>query len=191
MTTNFFGQSPSSLCNIRRRKEPTGKIILDIYLNEQIGGQASYLKFFRALRDVKRTDEVTIYMMNFGGQVHTGQQIISAIKDCKAAVHMVVDGPLYSMAPIIALSCDSVEIKKPSFFMFHDYSGVTFGKGSEQEAQVKNMRKYMESFLSYACKPFLTISEIKSILGGQDKYMSFEDVQARLKKHSKRYTKKK
>lgn len=153
-----------------------------IYMLNNISYQKSYRPMFDLLRQMKVTDKVTVFMNNHGGSVHTGIDIINSIRACEAQTKVVVTGPLYSMAPLIALQGNTIVVESNSFFMFHDYSTLEGGKGSEIEASVKHYRKFFLDCLADWCKGFLSKKEIIDIHAGKDLYLSTNEVKERLSK---------
>jgi ATP-dependent protease ClpP protease subunit len=83
---------------------------------------------------------------------------------------------------MIFLAADSYEISDHSVFMFHDYSGGTFGKGGEMYDQITHERKWTENLLHDVYKEFMTKEEIESLIKGKDMWMTAKEVSTRLKK---------
>jgi hypothetical protein len=86
-----------------------------------------------------------------------------------------------SAATMIFLPADTHEISEHSMFMFHNYSGITMGKGGEMYDNITHERKWSEKILRGSYEGFLTEEEIKSILNNKDIWMSGEEVIKRLK----------
>lgn len=66
-----------------------------------------------------------------------------------------------------------------SLFMFHNYSGGTFGKGGEMYDNVVFEREWSRRFLQDIYKDFLTEQEIQAMLDNKDIWMHSEEVIAR------------
>jgi ATP-dependent protease ClpP protease subunit len=86
---------------------------------------------------------------------------------------------------MIFLSADRYEISEHSLFMFHNYSGGTFGKGGEMYDQLTKERKWSEKIIRKLYEGFLTPDEIRSILDNKDIWMDGEEVMKRLEKKVK------
>lgn len=157
----------------------------NVYMLSSIGMQKSYRPIFDLLRNTKSQDKVNLFMNNHGGSVTTGIDIINAIRNCKSTVRTIVTGPLYSMAPLIALQGESIKVESNSFLMFHDYSTMEGGKGSEIEASVKHFRQFFKDCLEDWCKGFLSKKEIREILVGKDLYIGNGEIKSRLRKMGK------
>jgi len=88
---------------------------------------------------------------------------------------MIVEAPVYSMGAILALAGDHLPDVLPHvFFMFHDYSGVEVGKGSEMHSSIVNFQPYFKALLSDVCSHFLTKVEINAIVKGRDLYVPYK-----------------
>jgi len=87
-----------------------------------------------------------------------------------------------SAATLIFLAADEFQIAPHSMFMFHNYSGASFGKGGEMYDNVVHERKWSEKLLMDMYSDFLTKSEIEALLNNKDIWMDSDDVVTRLKK---------
>lgn len=143
-----------------------------------------YKLFISDMQSLKKEDRVTILLNSGGGRVDVGMMLIQAIQDCQAYVKIIVKHPCYSMGALIALSGDELEMKDNTFLMFHDYSGISFGKGNEQFSKCEAFNKVFNSIFRKISKPFLTEAECKKVLKGQDLYIhNDEDIDRRLFRH--------
>ena len=87
-----------------------------------------------------------------------------------------------SAATMIFLAADMYEISDHCFFMFHNYSGGTFGKGGEMYDHIVSERKWSDKLVNKVYNEFLTPEEIKSILDNKDIWMDGDEVKIRLEK---------
>ncbi len=168
---------------------PVIRNVYTVYLTESIDEQKNYRQLFNQLRTATSEDTFVIYLNNFGGYVHTGIDIINSIRMSQAQVITCVTGPIYSMAPLVALSGDLVRIESDTFMMFHDYSTTETGKGSEVKAAVEHYGPFMKDLFKKITHKFLTKKEIEDILSGKDLYLGREEIVKRLKKIKRLYDK--
>ena len=164
---------------------PSQTNIYSIYLLEEIGDSKHYRDVFNLLREADEDEYFKLYLNNRGGYVHTGLDIMNAMKACKGVVLTCMTGACYSMAPLIVLTGDKVYVEEDSFMMFHDYSGGTAGKGNEIHSQIVYEKPHFDAMFRKITKGFLKESEIKRVLKGQDLYLGTEEVIKRLKKIGK------
>jgi hypothetical protein len=94
-----------------------------------------------------------------------------------------------SAATMVFLTADSFEVSEHSIFMFHNYSGGTFGKGGEMMDQLVHERKWSEHLLKRIYADFLTESEVGSLLDNKDIWMDGEEVLKRLSARHEKYQK--
>jgi ATP-dependent protease ClpP protease subunit len=164
---------------------PIVKNVYSVQLTEHIGKSEHYRELYNLLRNGKEDDTFLFYLNNYGGFVHTGIDIINSIRNSPSRIVSIVTGPLYSMAPLIALTTQQLYIEDNTFFMFHDYSGDTAGKGNEQHAAILNDKPFFDELFEQSTKGFLTPKEIKKVTSGGDLYVRKEDVITRLRKLGK------
>ena len=165
--------------------------LFTIYLSGQIGPPENYTACFDAIRNANDEDVIRIHINSPGGDLFTTIQFIRAMTECKGTVICSAEGACMSAATMIFLCADMYEISEHCLFMFHNYSGGTFGKGGEMYDQLINERKWSEKIIHKMYGGFLTPSEISSILENKDIWMEGEEVMRRLEKRIKESQQKK
>jgi ATP-dependent protease ClpP protease subunit len=172
--------------------KPIGNLIT-IYISGSIETPEKYIGYIDAIRNANETDIVRIHINSPGGDLFTTIQFIRAITETKATVVTSAEGACMSAATMLFLSANQFEISEHCLFMFHNYSGGTFGKGGEMYDQLRHERKWSESIIRKIYSGFLTEAEIRSILENKDIWMEGEEVMKRIesKMKSKKCIKKK
>jgi ATP-dependent protease ClpP protease subunit len=172
--------------------KPIGNLIT-IYISGSIETPEKYIGCIDAIRNANETDIVRIHINSPGGDLFTTIQFIRAITETKATVVTSAEGACMSAATMLFLSANQFEISEHCLFMFHNYSGGTFGKGGEMYDQLRHERKWSESIIRKIYSGFLTEAEIRSILENKDIWMEGEEVMKRIesKMKSKKCIKKK
>lgn len=155
--------------------------IHEFYLSGEIDSSEEYIQWFDTIRHAGETDVVKLYINSPGGDVFTAIQFMRVLQETDANIVMSVEGICASAATMILLCGNSFEISDHSMFMFHNYSGGTFGKGGEMLDQLQHERKWSEKLLREIYKDFLTEVEITSVLENKDIWMDGEEVIKRLK----------
>ena len=155
--------------------------IHEFYLSGEIESSENYISWFDTIRHAGENDVVKIYVNTPGGDIFTAIQFMRALQETSASVVVSVEGLCASAATMIMLCADSYEVSEHTMFMFHNYSGGTFGKGGEMLDQLKHERSWSEKLLRDGYKHFLTDSEITSILDNKDIWMDSAEVIKRLK----------
>lgn len=153
----------------------------EFYLSGEIESSEEYIQWFDTIRHAGETDVIKLYLNSPGGDVFTAIQFMRVLQETDANIVMSVEGICASAATMILLCGNSFEISDHSMFMFHNYSGGTFGKGGEMLDQLQHERKWSEKLLREIYKDFLTEVEITSVLENKDIWMDGEEVIKRLK----------
>lgn len=159
--------------------KPIG-LIHDMYLCGEILGPENYIDYFEMIRNSNDNDIVRLHINSSGGDMSTAIQFVRSIQESPAHVVASAEGYCMSAATMIFLTADGFEISDHCLFMFHNYSGFSFGKGGEMYDQILNERKWSEKIIHSVYKDFLTEDEIKAILDNKDIWMDGEEVKVRL-----------
>lgn len=163
--------------------KPVGHVH-EFYLSGEIESSDNYIEWFDTIRHASETDMVKIYINSPGGDLFTAIQFMRVLSETSASVVCSVEGACMSAATMIFLCADSFEVTPHSMFMFHNYSGGTFGKGGEMIDQLQHERKWSESLLNHVYQEFLTDAEINSMLDNKDLWMDGAEVVIRLNKRN-------
>lgn len=158
--------------------------IYEMYLVGDIESAEQYISWFDTIRHASANDVIKIYINSHGGNVMTAIQFMRVLQETSASVIISVEGICASAATMILLCADSFEISEHAMFLFHNYSGGSFGKGDEMWQQLQHERKWSENLMRDVYKDFLTEKEISSLLENKDIWMDGSDVTKRLKKRS-------
>ncbi|WP_428825933.1 Clp protease ClpP [Azonexus sp. IMCC34842] len=150
------------------------------YLCGDIREPQYYTELFYTLRTASETDLVYLHLNSSGGDFNTGLQIINNALASNARVVTILEARAYSMAALIFLSGDELIVHDNCQLMFHIYSGIFAGKGNEQQAEVAAIGKWFEKVMSRLCSPFLSETEIGTILKGSDVWMDSDEIRRRL-----------
>jgi ATP-dependent protease ClpP protease subunit len=174
----LFGKSPNQDERIFNKQMVN---IHEFYLSGRIESADEYIQWFDTIRHAGETDVVKLYINSEGGDVFTAIQFMRVLQETGANIVISVEGMCASAATMIMLCGTTFEISDHSMFMFHNYSGGTFGKGGEMLDQLQHERKWSEKLLREIYRDFLTEEEITSVLENKDIWMDGEEVIKRLK----------
>jgi ATP-dependent protease ClpP protease subunit len=150
------------------------------YLSGNIEEPGEYISWFEVMRNAGENDVIQIHINSYGGDLFTSIQFLRAIADTQAHVICSVEGACMSAATMVFLAADTFEVSEHSIFMFHNYSGGTFGKGGEMIDQLVHERKWSQHLLKRIYADFLTEHEVTSLLENKDIWMDGEEVLKRL-----------
>jgi len=164
----------------RPRPRPLG-ILHTFYVSGVIEDAKQYNDWFEVIRNANETDIVKLHINSPGGDLFTAIQFMRILNESNAVIVASVEGACMSAATMIFLCANQFEISEHSMFMFHNYSGIAFGKGGEMYDNITHERKWSEKIMRNVYKDFLTEEEIKAILDNKDIWMEGEEVLKRLK----------
>ena len=83
--------------------------------------------------------DIDLYINSPGGDVFAGLNVVNAIQKSKVQVTAHVEVMAASIAGVIALACDKVEIDKNSLIMLHNCWTVSSGNKKALEQDIKAM----------------------------------------------------
>jgi ATP-dependent protease ClpP protease subunit len=159
--------------------------VYEFYISGAIESPDTYIEWFNIIRHANAYDTIKIYINSFGGDLFTAIQFMRVLGETEALVICSVEGACMSAATLIFLCADQFEITPHSMFMFHNYSGGTYGKGGEMYGQIQHERKWSEQLLKELYDEFLTAEEIQSLLDNKDMWMDVDEVFIRMENRSK------
>jgi len=174
----------------RPRPKPLG-MLHTFYVSGVIEESKNYTEWFETIRNASENDIIKLHINSPGGDLYTAIQFMRVLNESPAIIVASVEGACMSAATILFLCANQFEISEHSMFMFHNYSGGTFGKGGEMYDHITSERRWSEKILRRVYENFLTEDEIKSLLDNKDIWMEGEDVMKRLKLKQKRIEEKK
>lgn len=154
--------------------------IFEFYVSGAITEPENYIDDFNTIRHAGPDDVVKIYLNSGGGYLATAIQFMRVLSETQALVVVSVEGDCMSAATMIFLSADEIEVSPHSSFMFHDYSGGTYGKGGTMHLQIQYERKWSEKLMQEVYADFLSPVEIEALLNGKDIWMDVDEVIVRM-----------
>jgi len=164
--------------------------IKDYYLSDEIGSPDEYTQMIHDIRTSRQTDVIKLHINCPGGNLFTTIQILQAMAECEGHIIASVEGACMSAATLVFLCADEFMITNHSMFLFHNYSGGTFGKGGEMYHGVIHERKWSEGLMRDLYEDFLTDDEISDLINDKDIWMDANQVLERLEKRGKTIEKK-
>ena len=85
------------------------------------------------------TEDINLYINSPGGDVFAGLNVVNTIQKSKVQVTAHVEVMAASIAGVIALACDKIEIDKNSLVMLHNCWTVSSGNKKALEQDIKAM----------------------------------------------------
>lgn len=154
--------------------------IQHFYLSSVIGEAGYYVEMINRIQSASPGEMIYIHLNTPGGNLATGVQIINAMRASPAHVVCSIESESHSLGTLIFLAADEFIVCDNTMMMFHNFSGMTGGKGHEQRSQLDAIDKWFNNLARQIYIPFLTLEEFKSIEAGADLYFHAEEIRTRL-----------
>ncbi|EHD26166.1 Clp protease-like protein [Streptococcus satellite phage Javan746] len=139
-----------------------------IISNDSIPMYQKAQKEYTALKDIKvpfPDKPLEVIINSGGGDVFTGSEIYSMLKNHKGHVTVKIVGVCASAASMVAMAGDTVEMSPTGLLMIHNAMGWTFGNTQEHEKQIKSLEEANDSIAkAYQNKTGLPLSEIRDLM---------------------------
>ena len=136
----------------------------------------------RFVKDISaiEAEQITVRINSYGGSVTDGIAIYNAIKRHPAKVTISIEAAAYSVASLIAMAGDTVEMAENALLMIHAPWGYAGGNSVELREYADMLDKYSQSMASsYVSKSGQTQDEILALLtDGKDHWYSAEEAKA-------------
>lgn len=140
---------------IKARANAAGDKSAEVFIFGDIGESwwgesvtaANFVKEIAAL-DV---DSLTVRINSYGGSVSDGLAIFNALRRHKAGVTVTVDGVAMSIASLIAMAGDTVEMAENAILMIHAPWGGLYGNSKEMREYADVLDKMAGAMASSYC----------------------------------------
>ena len=157
-----------------------GNFMYDYYLIGPIEANSSeYVEMMQCLRTLSPVDVFVLHVNCPGGSVHTGEQILAALKDSAGYIVASIEGEACSMATQLCLNADEVIISDGSIFMVHNLSAGAIGNFTSIEDTTAYL-KSLNTHLAELYNTLLTPEELSRVQHGRDVTLFAAEMRKRL-----------
>ncbi len=139
-----------------KSQKPDFKVIVNgdnatMYLYDVIGadffGGISAKMFADELGRAKAAKQIDVRINSPGGSVFDGNTMFNLLKQSKAKINVYVDGVAASIASVIAMAGDEIEIAPNAMMMIHEPSGAEFGTAEDHRKMADLLDKVRGTLL--------------------------------------------
>ena len=125
-------------------------------------------------------EQITVRINSYGGSVSDGIAIYNAIKRHPAATTVVIDGIAASIASLIAMAGDTVEMSENALLMIHAPWGMTAGNSADLREFAAMLDTWAQAMsTSYAAKSGKAPADMLALLtDGEDHWYTAEQALA-------------
>jgi ATP-dependent Clp endopeptidase proteolytic subunit ClpP len=140
----------------------------EIWIYSEIGGfDVNAKSFIDELREVKGKN-LDVHINSLGGSVFDGLAIYNALKNHKGKVTTKVEGIAASIASVIAMAGDDVEMAKNSLFMIHNPFTMAGGDANELRKTANVLDKIRDEIAEiYATKSDQDIETLVGLMNAE------------------------
>jgi len=133
---------------IEAKKNKKAKILVYGYIGRTWDGEGVAAKQF--VKDLMALDveDIDIHINSGGGNVFEGTAIYNALKSHKANINVFVDGLAASIASVVAMAGDTVEMPENAMLMIHDPSGMVIGTAEDMTKMAEALEKIKTGLVS-------------------------------------------
>ncbi|EAD5177140.1 TPA_asm: Clp protease ClpP [Listeria monocytogenes] len=131
-----------------------------------------FKKDLDALGDVSK---IYVNINSNGGFVYEGQAIYNQLVRHPAQIHVRIDGMAASIASVIAMAGDIIEMPANAQMMIHEPAGGAFGNKSVLESAIRALDASKQSIIAaYKTHTKLEVSEIEAMMA-EEKWMTGQE----------------
>ena len=123
---------------------------IDIY--GEIGWEVSGSEFLRDLRALGDIAEINLRIHSPGGSVLDGWAVANGLMAHPAKVNARVEGMAASMASVITMAADHVEMPENAYQMIHNVSAGAWGEAEELEKTLRLMKALQADVVNFYAK---------------------------------------
>lgn len=122
-------------------------------------------------------EAITVRINSYGGSVTDGIAIYNAIKRHPAAVTVSIEAAAYSIASLIAMAGDTVEMADNALLMIHAPWGYAVGNSADMRDMADTLDKYAQAMASsYVAKSGMSTDDVLALLtDGQDHWYTAQE----------------
>lgn len=121
--------------------------------------------FEKQLKEYGEIQNITLRINSYGGSVFDGNAIYNILRSHPASVHTIIDGVAASIASVIALAGDTIEMPENSMMMIHNPMNIIMGNAIQMRKMADDLDKIKDSILNtYASKTGLEKSKLSKLM---------------------------
>lgn len=148
-------------------KDEEGNTTIDIF--SSIGGWSGTDDFeFKQQLNAMEGKEITVRINSGGGDVFIGHNIYNMLKQSNKHIKVVVNGLAASIASVIAMAGDTIEMPSNAMMMIHNPSTFQDGTAEDMRKSAEVLDKVAETIKNvYATRTGLSKDEITEMMNNE------------------------
>lgn len=143
----------------------TADIVMYAPIGEDYYGGVSASEFAGMMQTLGGIKTINLRLNSPGGEVNAGYAIYTLLVAHPATVNVYIDGEAASIASVIAMAGDKIEISANGTVMIHKPWTIAAGNDDEFEELVSTLRLHGENIAkTYAARTKLSIDDVKGLM---------------------------
>lgn len=149
-------------------KDDHAEILLYDVVGADWFGGITAKQFADELKQAKNAKTIDLRINSPGGDVFDGFTMFTLLKSHKATINVFVDGLAASIASVIAMAGDSIEMATNAMMMIHDPWAVAVGNAAEFRKRADLLDKVGDSIVdTYASRSTSDADDIRQWMGDE------------------------
>ena len=145
---------------------------MKLFLYDFVGGFESD-EILQSVKTPENNDDIELHINSVGGEVFQGFAIYSRLKALPNKVNVYIDGLAGSIASVIAMAGDTINISEAGSIMIHSAKSMMGGNAEDLEKQVDQLKAIDKVITKiYANRTGLKLSKIKELMEAETVMMS-------------------
>lgn len=157
----------------------------EILLYEDIGegwmGGISAKRFAEELKDLGKLNDINVRINSYGGSVHDGIAIYNTLIKNGARITVDIDGIAASIASVIAMAGEEINMAANGFMMIHDPWSLAMGSAEDFRREADVLDKHRDVLLdTYMLKASFERDKISDMMSDETWLTADEALEAGL-----------
>lgn len=155
-------------------------LIYDAIGHDILGTGVTAAKFDRQLTALGEVKEITVRINSPGGEVWDGLAIYNRLQQHPATVRVIIDGLAASIASVIAMAGDRIEVGDSAMIMIHDPYMLTLGDADDMRAAAEVLDKVKSGMVeAYSARTGLSAQKIITLMEAETWFTADEAIKQR------------
>lgn len=123
----------------------TAELLIYGDIGEDVFGESIHARaLVEDLQQIHARD-IVVRINSYGGSVSDGLAIYNALRRHPANITVTIDGVAVSIASLIAMAGDTIEMASNALYMVHAPSSISFGTAAEMRNQADRLDKFADA----------------------------------------------
>ena len=125
-------------------------------------------KKFRAELEKRKGKDIVVWIDSPGGEVTAGSQIYTMLRDFDGGINVKIDGWAASIASVIAMAGDVIEMSPTAMMMIHDPWTIAIGSATDFRHEADILDEVKESIMNaYVTRTQKSRGEISDMMSAE------------------------